>query len=396
MKRNMLIKDIDALLGPNLKWARQTSIQTHNGTFLRISPSLKAQDNEDVIDGRRLLMIPGLINCHTHIGDSIAKDLGAGADLEGRIHPVWGIKSKVLKNTSRQHMVQSMRMSCVNMIRHGITTFADFREGGLQGIEMLKEACEGVRIRPIILGRPSSYQSREDIKSDKPLSDDTISETEAICDVCDGIGISGANENSDSALRRYADTSKIRAIHAAESAQTDVTSLHLTGKGEVYRAMRMNPTMLIHMTHATTAELEAVPDTTGVVSCPRSNALLSGRLPDIPQMLKSGCTIGLGTDNVMINPPDMFGEMEFAWKATGMGRLNPRQVLQMATVNGGQILGQNTGVITPGARADYVLIDKDHIDISMMHDVYAAMVHRASAESIRAVAVSGDIVYEQS
>lgn len=392
----MLIKDVAALLGPNLEWSKRTSIQTHNGAFLRISPSLRAQNDEGVIDGRRLLMIPGLINCHTHVGDSIAKDLGVGSDLEGRIHPVWGIKSKVLKSTSVEHLVQFMRMSCISMIRHGITTFADFREGGMRGIEMLKEACRGVGIRPVILGRPSLYQSEEEIKSGASLSGEIAAEIAAITDACDGIGISGANENSDAALYSYSRISKIRAIHAAESAQTETTSRSMTGKGEVWRAMRMNPTMLVHMTHATIPELEVAAQTSGVVACPRSNALLSGRLPDIPQMLKSGCVVGLGTDNVMLNPPDMFGEMEFAWKGTGLGRLNPQQVLQMATVNGGRILNKDVGVISPGAKADYILIDRDHIDISMMHDAYAALVHRASAESIRAVAVNGDIVYEQS
>lgn len=390
----MLIKDVSALLGPNLEWSKRTSIQTYNGRFVRISPSLHAQQNEDTIDGRRLLMIPGLINCHTHVGDSIAKDMGMGENLEGRIHPVWGIKSKVLKNADTAHLIQFMRMSCTSMIRHGITTFADFREGGVQGINMLREACGSVGIRAITLGRPSSYQTTEEIISDTPLSGDMKSEIASIQDMCDGIGISGANENSDSALTSYSRVSKIRAIHAAESAQTDITSRSMTGEGEVRRAMRMNPSILVHMTHATTPELESISQRAGVVACPRSNALLSDRLPDIPRMLKSGCVVGLGTDNVMLNPPDIFGEMEFAWKAVGLGRMNPRQVLRMATINGGRILNREIGAISRGAKADYVLIDRYHMDISLMHDVYAALVHRASAETIRAVAVNGDIVYE--
>ena len=56
-------------------------------------------------------------------------------------------------------------------------------------------------------------------------------------------------------------------------------------------------------------------------------------------MQKSGCTLAIGTDNVMINSADMFREMDFIWKIT-MGihkkRLDPREILKMATVNGGK------------------------------------------------------------
>ena len=97
----------------------------------------------------------------------------------------------------------------------------------------------------------------------------------------------------------------------------------------------------------------------------------------------------------MVNSPDMFREMEFAWKAAGGGRLDPRQILCMATSNAGRILDRRLGIIQEGAAADYILVDTDHVDISPMHDPYAAMVHRISAASIRMVSVNGDIVHEQ-
>ena len=58
-------------------------------------------------------------------------------------------------------------------------------------------------------------------------------------------------------------------------------------------------------------------------------------------MQKAGCLLALGTDNVMINSPDMFREMDFLWKVT-MGikkkRIDPKDILKMATVNAGKIL----------------------------------------------------------
>ena len=73
---------------------------------------------------------------------------------------------------------------------------------------------------------------------------------------CDGIGISGTNENSNSNLKSYAKTKKIRAIHAAETQDSANTSKKITGKTEVQRAMLLNPSFLIHMTFATNSDLK--------------------------------------------------------------------------------------------------------------------------------------------
>ena len=73
---------------------------------------------------------------------------------------------------------------------------------------------------------------------------------------CDGIGISGTNENSSSNLKSYSKTKKIRAIHAAETQDSANVSKKVTGKTEVQRAMLLNPSFLIHMTFATNNDLK--------------------------------------------------------------------------------------------------------------------------------------------
>jgi cytosine/adenosine deaminase-related metal-dependent hydrolase len=113
-------------------------------------------------------------------------------------------------------------------------------------------------------------------------------------------------------------------------------------------------------------------------------------------MKKNGCKIALGTDNVMINSPDMFREMDYLWKVT-MGlqkkRINPKEILKMATVNAGKILRQDIGVIESGKLADCVFIDKHSLDLDLMHNPHASIVHRASESTIRAVMVGGKIVH---
>ncbi|MCA9820949.1 MAG: amidohydrolase family protein, partial [Nitrosarchaeum sp.] len=136
--------------------------------------------------------------------------------------------------------------------------------------------------------------------------------------------------------------------------------------------------------------------TRGIVVCPRANASLAEGIPDIELMKKSGCTIGLGTDNVMINSPDMFREMDYLWKVT-MGlhkkRINPKEILKMATVNGGILLKKDIGLIENGKLADCIFIDKHSLDLEPMHSPHAAIVHRASQSTIRAVMIGGKIIH---
>lgn len=366
-------------------------IRIRGGIFADIKKNLDCVD-EDVHNGEGLLAVPGFVNCHTHIGDSIAKDISLGLDVQGSVHPVYGVKSHVLHKTEPSHLVQFMKHSCVSMLAGGTTTFADFREGGPAGVSMLQKICDTVPIRGIILGRVNKYQNEHQIKNDIiiPSIRDNINN---IINQADGLGISGANENSDTMLELYSKTSKIRAIHAAETTVSMRDSYDMSGKSEVERALLMKPHFLVHMVHASDAELKAAADNdVGIVACPRSNAVLSGIIPNIAGMVDAGCIVALGTDNIMVNSPDMFREMEFAWKTSG-GKLTPHDVLRMATVNGGRILRMRLGAIQTGYMADFILVEKHHINIDPMHNPYAALVHRTSTDSIRTVIVDGRVVH---
>ena len=112
-------------------------------------------------------------------------------------------------------------------------------------------------------------------------------------------------------------------------------------------------------------------------------------------MEKFGCNLTIGTDNVMINSPDIFREMDYLWKVT-MGnsqkRFDPKSILKMATVNAGKLLNQKIGVIKENYIADCIFINKNSIDLDPIKNVYASIVHRASENSINAVMIGGKIV----
>ena len=393
----MLIKNVGAFLGRDLDYVPRTDIAISRGTFSQIGYSLRAGPKEESADCDGLIALPGFVNCHTHIGDSIAKDIFLDGTVNKKIHPVFGIKPKILKNTAQDQLKSFMRNSCYSMMCKGITTFADFREGGIEGAEMLRQAVSDIPIRPIILGRLELYHGTEQIRQNSYFPRKKVAEMDRLLRCCDGLGISGANENSAAVLRRYSRTPKLRAIHCSETEQSVSTSLQTTSLSETARALYLRPHFMVHMTHASKEDLDtAARRSVGIVVCPRANAALAEGIPDVGLMLKSGCTVALGTDNVMINSHDMFREMDYVWKST-MGihkkRMEPREVLKMATVNGGAILRKNIGVIGQGMLADCIFLEKHAVDLEPIHDPHASIVHRAGESSIRAVMIGGRIVH---
>ncbi|MFB5620915.1 MAG: amidohydrolase family protein [Nitrosopumilus sp.] len=393
----MLIKNISILSGQDLDFISDTDVEIQNNKFKKINSKINSNLKEESIDCEGLLMIPGFINAHTHIGDSIGKDISLNKTVNEKIHPIFGAKSKILKNTSNENLGNFMKNTCYSMIRKGITTFVDFREGGLDGVLLLKKVLDDIPLRSIILGRLEFYQGDKEIQKNSAFPSIKSAEFLKLIKKCDGVGISGANENSRSVLNYYSKISKIKAIHSAETKQSNTKSKKITGKSETMRALTLKPDFLVHMTYASKSDLQmASKKTRGIVICPRANSSLAEGIPDIELIQKSGCTIGLGTDNVMINSPDMFREMDFIWKVT-MGlhkkRIDAREILKMATVNGGKILNKNIGVIESGKIADCIFLDKHALDLEPMHNPHASIVHRASESAIKAVMIGGKIIH---
>ena len=390
----MILKNISILYGNHLKFIESTNVQIKNGKFEKISKHISSKEKS--IDCSNLLLIPGLINSHTHIADSIGKDLSIDADVNSKIHPMIGLKQKLLKETPSKVLSKYIKNSAKSMIKKGITTFVDFREGGLDGVLLLKKSLTDVPIRRVILGRIEHYNTRTEIKNNIPLPEAKCKQLTQLLKNCDGIGISGTNENSNSNLQSFSKTKKMRVIHAAETVESVNVSKKLTAKSEIQRAMLLKPTVLIHMTFATKNDLKlAAKNTRGIVVCPRANSSLAEGIPNITLMQKLGCNIAIGTDNVMINSPDIFREMDYLWKVTmgiSQNRFDPKLILKMATVNAGKMLNQKIGCIKENYLADCIFIDKNSLDLEPMNNVHASIVHRASEKSIKAVMIGGKIV----
>jgi cytosine/adenosine deaminase-related metal-dependent hydrolase len=293
------------------------------------------------------IVLPAFVNAHTHIGDSIAKEAGEGLTLEELVAPPDGLKHRLLREASEHELVDAMERTLVFMAQAGTAAHVEFREGGVAGVEAINRAGANSDVESVVLGR----------------------ETVEAMEASDGFGASGANdgnfERERNATRRE---DKLFGIHAGEVDETDV-----------HPAIDLNPDFLVHMVHATDLHLDRLADNgIPVVVCPRSNAATGVGLPPLLDLAEV-TTLALGTDNVMLNGPSMFREMEWAAK---LADLPARDVLAMATRNGAEIADLNCGVIEPGRDAKLIALDGDSDNLAGVRDVVRGVVRRATVADV--------------
>ncbi|HEY9205480.1 MAG TPA: amidohydrolase family protein [Candidatus Methanoperedens sp.] len=301
------------------------------------------------------IIAPCFVNTHTHIGDSVIKD-PPYLSLSELVQPPHGLKHKILQQTSHDDLVISMKACIGDMIKTGTCAFADFREGGLSGIEALNEALTGHDIKAKIFGRPSDGDMD-------------------YLDLCEGTGLSSTSDldvgSIKKILRITREKGKKFAIHAGEKDPSDISS-----------AIALEPDFLVHLTHAEKKHIKSISDAgIPVVVCLRSNYLTRSGIPPVKNMVDEGILVAAGTDNVMLNSANMFSEMEFLAKTTFF---DDRQVFMSCTLNGAKVLGldKELGSIKKGKKARLMILTKNSNNMQGIRNPLSSLVRRARSDDI--------------
>lgn len=335
----------------------------------------------NTINLKSTIAIPGIVNAHIHTGDSAFKDVGFGLSLRELVSYPNGLKHKLLASTPRRYMVESIRRTLMFLVSSGTTVFCDFREGGVEGVQTLREALNGNVIKPVILGRPSKG----------------IGEVNDLVDCTDGFGISSVLDYPVNELEIIREAArkhgKIIATHVLEE---------INSRDELSLTLRyLKPDILIHMTHASRDDIvEARERNISIIVCPRANASLSVGTPPLKQILNENVNVALGTDNVAWNSPNMFREMEYVYKhyravTRDPGFLKAEEILKMATINAAKALriSDRYGSIREGKRANIVFIGLNDPNIAKSRNIVLSIIHRCEVENIKLTLVNGRIAY---
>jgi len=248
----------------------------------------------------RGIVVPAPINSHTHLGDSISVREPPAGPVARLVRPPHGYKFRLLASASRSAKLEALRGAYLRMARDGIAAVVDFREEGVEGVRLLREAARGTSVRTVILGRPLR----------RPVD---RWELASLLAVADGVGLSSALEETpatrSTVARACRAKGKFYGLHASEARREEPDAY-----------LRPRPDLLIHLAKATPDDLVAVREArVSVAVCPRSNALF-GRQPDLAAMERVGVRMLLGTDNAMFHAPSIWRELEFAYVATRLRR----------------------------------------------------------------------------
>lgn len=304
---------------------------------------------EESIDSSDIIL-PPFVNAHTHIGDSIAKEAGGGLSLEELVAPPDGLKHRLLRQASREELVGAMNRSLQYMQQGGTAACLDFREGDVEGVELLEDAAADLELEALSFARGSV----------------------AAMEAGDGFGASGANDADFEAERAATrEAGKPFGIHAGEADPSDLDG-----------ALDLEPDFLVHVVHPEPDHLERIADgEVPIVLCPRSNLVTGVGLPSAAELAER-TTLALGTDNVMLNSPSMFREMEFLAKCS---ELSAETILRMATINGAELAGLDCGPLEPGAPGKLLVLDGDSDNLAGARDPVRATVRRAGVDDVREV-----------
>ncbi|MFF0729853.1 amidohydrolase family protein [Streptomyces sp. NPDC004134] len=396
---------VTALLGEELTPTREATIVITGGRITAAGPLHDPGPAVPRLHRPDLLVTPGFLNGHTHIGDAAFAEAGFRTEGVDLLYAPDGQRWQLMARASDEQLVTGMRQAMQTMIRCGVVAFEDFREQGRHGVDLLRQAARGLPIRALALGRHAGlpFTTAQLQANTGGLSEEARAEIRDILDVADGFSVVSPNQLTDTALAQTADlvraAGKRLAAHVSERDADRQTSLARTGRSDITRAIEiLHPDYLVHATAATPEELRAAARAgMAVVMCPRSHAGLGFGVPPYLGAVAAGVEVALGTDNVMTTTPSLHEEANFLvkaerWRTGTVRHPDPGRLLAAMTVTAAQVLGAtDLGSLGVGKAATFVAFDtaSPNLAAAAANDPAAALVNRATAGDIAAVVFDG-------
>ncbi len=376
--------------------------------IIDIGPKEKFSDclATKVIDAKNGIIMPGLINTHTHASMTcfrgLADDLPLMTWLNDYIFPA---EAKL----NYEKVKTGALLACAEMVLSGTTCFADMYLFENAVAEAAVQTGMRAVVGEVLYDFPSpSYGLIEQgfaytenlIKKWKGDSLITVAVEPHSPYLCAPDLLIKAGELS----KKY-EVPLI--IHVAET-QTEVNTLferygktpiaHLAGIGV------LSPLLLAcHCVVLTDKDIELLASFDVKVSHnPESNMKLASGIAPVPQLMNAGVCVGLGTDGCTSNNNiDMFLEMDTAAKIHKVNTLDPtvmdaKTVLKMATIDAARALGLDklTGSLVPGKKADVIIIDTNKPHLTPMYNLYSHLVYAAGGNDVDTSIINGRVVME--
>ena len=370
---------------------------------------------EEIIDGAGCVLMPGLINAHTHLYQVLLRAVWEDLPLLPWLERIYGA-ARALRP---EHFYAGTMLGCIEAIQSGVTTLCEHNFLNPHP-ECAFETVRGIRDSGLRAVFARTIMDTGEMVPDcvKETSDQAFRHIDKIIAANREIDLlsfmTGPNTpplNTTPELlkeiRRFADEKRIGiSAHVAESTSVVEFTQQEHGKSGVvdflddFGIPGCN-SIFAHCVHISDHEIQILKERgTSVSHNPVSNMMLGDGVAPVVAMLRSGVNVALGTDGAASNhSQDLFETMKTASLLQKVhhqnaGIIDPYAVLHMATAGGASALGllSACGTIEMGKRADLILIRLDTIHNQPVNDLFSQLVHCAKASDVQTVIVDGQVL----
>lgn len=379
-------------------------IFARDGMIEQVGPTSDLPRQADqVIEARGMIILPGLVNTHHHLYQTLTRAVPAAQDATlftwlKTLYPIWaGMTSEAVYTSALVGLAELMLSGCTTASDHLYIYPNDCRID-----DEIRAAQEiGIRFQPC-RGSMSLGESQGGLPPDRVVEDEDfiLEDTRRVIETyhdprpgamvriviapCSPFSVTPDLMREAAALAR---TYGVRLhTHLAETLDEEAFCLQKFGRRPVAYVEELGwlgaDVWHVHCVHLNREEIELFAQTgTGMCHCPSSNMRLASGIAPVRAMLDAGVNVALGVDGSASNDSShLLAEARMALllqRVSGdPAALSAEEALRMATVGGAQVLGRDDiGSLTPGKAADFIGLRLDRLDYAgALHDPLAALV----------------------
>jgi 5-methylthioadenosine/S-adenosylhomocysteine deaminase len=383
-------------------------IAVRDGAIVAVGPRdaiARAHTAATVVEARGDLVIPGLVDGHTHVAMTLFRGLADDLPLHTWLERhVWPAERRFIHPDT---VTWGSRLGVAELVRSGVTTLCDmyFFEDEVAAV------VDELGVRGVLGQAFFDFTSPQglDVDANVAYATDFVARWRGHDRVVPALAPHAPYTVSPDLYRRLhalAEKWDVPVVtHLAETQEEHREVLRRHGRSPVRHLASLgllDPRLVAaHCVWVDGEEIALLAaGRAGVVHNPRSNLKLASGIAPVPDMLRAGVVVGLGTDGAASNNElDLLAEIQFAALLHKGVRLDPLAVpasvaLEMATIGGARALGLDAkvGSLEVGKRADLVIIDLDEDSLVPLYDPVSHLAYAIESADVRTVIVDGRIV----
>ena len=387
---------------------QDAGIAVDGGRIMFVGPSkdvARLYTSQQKVDAAGKLIIPGLINGHTHIPMTLFRGLADDLDLQEWLTKY--IFPAEAKNVTEEFVRAGTRLGLAEMIRGGTTTYCDmyYFEDAIAD-ETAKAGVRGVLGETVIDFPVADNKTNAEAMAYVERFVQKWKGHELIVPAVAPHAPYTVSEEHLKAIRAFSDRTGAPIVtHISETKREVDDSLKAKNASPVDYLSRIgflsDRVIAAHMVWPNDGEIQILKRIgVGVVHNPQSNMKLASGVAPVPKMMAEDLRLGLGTDGAASNNDlSMWEEMDTAAKLHKLISNDPKvmsaeQAFALATIGGARALHmeKEIGSLEIGKRADFVLVNRDALNQIPLYNVYSDLVYATKASDVETVIINGRVV----